>query len=326
MPSREPKVWRIYVREGDRGEDYADKAVRGKYVALGGTDAGAVTSFTSKQDFLARFRKEYGDGSVKRAREVWRLNEQSSALDWVLMPSRNERRVHIGQMNSKGYFLTRRNDGCRFGHRWHVDWHGHASYEDARDVCGLAVLGPGALVSIDVPYAAIAELLARATSVQVEPRSEALARQPVEGDSLAPRDADDIEAVYRARVVTVCRLHNAMTNRVRDLCASRYAAREGSTPECLYDALIENYDGDGRDLLVEVKSTLDRGSLRLAVGQLLDYRRGVPRPDETDLAVLLPTAPGPDAVAFLRDVGVKLLWFSDENLSAVAGGWTMSPV
>jgi hypothetical protein len=262
---------------------------------------------------------------VKRAREVWRLHKESGQEDWVLMPSRKERRVHIGQIAKDGYSFHKRNDGCRFGHRWHVNWLGHASYEDAREVCGRAVLGPGALVAIKSRYSAIAELLTRSAGAQVRSSSAPLRALPTEGDALAARDASDIEAVYRAGVVAVCRLHNEMTNRVRELCSKRLIARQGSSAECLFDVLIERYDESGRDLLIEVKSSLDRGSLRLAVGQLLDYRRGVARPDQTDLAVLLPSPPEPDAVAFLRDVGVRLLWFSDEKLSAIAGGWTLFP-
>lgn len=325
MAKREPKVWRIYVREGDRGEDYADKAVKGRYVALGGTGAGRVDEAASKPAFLAAFTIAHGKGSVKRAREVWRLHEQSGPRDWVLMPSRKERRVHIGQMTEDGYWFQKKNDGCRFGHRWHVKWLGHASYEDARAVCGQVVLGPGALVSPKVPYSEIAELLVRSTGASTRSSSEPLQAVPTDGDALAARDASDIEAVYRGGVVTVCRLHNEMTNRVRELCGSRLVARQGSSADCLFDVLIERYDEDGRDLLIEVKSTLDRGSLRLAVGQLLDYRRGVGRPDATDLAVLLPSPPDPDAVAFLRDVGVKPLWFSDGTLTAIAGGWTLAP-
>lgn len=51
-----------------------------------------------------------------------------------------------------------------------------------------------------------------------------------------------------------------------------------------YDALIEDYSPD-RDLLVEVKTEALTPFVRMAVGQLLDYRRSVTRPDKTDLVV-----------------------------------------
>ena len=119
---RPPKTWRIYVREGDHGPDYAGQAVTGGYVALGGTDAGPVDKAPSRAAFLAAFREAYGARSAKRAREVWRLHEESGPGDWVLMPSRDERRVHVGEIATDGYRFQERNDGCRFGHRWRVDW------------------------------------------------------------------------------------------------------------------------------------------------------------------------------------------------------------
>ena len=49
----------------------------------------------------------------------------------------------------------------------------------------------------------------------------------------------------------------------------------------------------------------------MAVGQLLDYRRKVPRRAATDLAVLFHTQPRDEVAAFLRDVSVKVLWERD---------------
>jgi hypothetical protein len=58
--------------------------------------------------------------------------------------------------------------------------------------------------------------------------------------------------------------------------------------------------------LFEAKGTVERGSLRMAVGQLLDYSRFVePAPR---LAVLLPTAPRQDLQEFLKCAGVDLVW------------------
>jgi len=58
--------------------------------------------------------------------------------------------------------------------------------------------------------------------------------------------------------------------------------------------------------LYEAKGTVERGSIRMAVGQLLDYSRFVePKPR---LAVLLPSRPREDLRELLRSAGVDLVW------------------
>ncbi len=63
---------------------------------------------------------------------------------------------------------------------------------------------------------------------------------------------------------------------------------------------------DDHDILVEAKAKNDRAALRLAVGQLLDYRRFHEK--RPALAVLLPAEPEPDMKAFLASVDVDLVW------------------
>jgi hypothetical protein len=58
--------------------------------------------------------------------------------------------------------------------------------------------------------------------------------------------------------------------------------------------------------LFEAKGTVERGSVRMAVGQLLDYGRFV-RPAPR-LAVLLPSRPREDLREFLSSAGVELVW------------------
>lgn len=58
--------------------------------------------------------------------------------------------------------------------------------------------------------------------------------------------------------------------------------------------------------LYEAKGTVERGSIRMAVGQLLDYGRFVkPAPR---LAVLLPSRPRRDLQDYLSCAGVELVW------------------
>src|ERR1700733_11292879 len=58
--------------------------------------------------------------------------------------------------------------------------------------------------------------------------------------------------------------------------------------------------------LFAAKGTVERGSIRMAVGQLLDYRRFVePAPR---LAVLLPSLPRADLRDYLQSAGIELVW------------------
>jgi hypothetical protein len=58
--------------------------------------------------------------------------------------------------------------------------------------------------------------------------------------------------------------------------------------------------------VLAAKGTVERGAIRMAVGQLLDYRRFVNPPPL--LAVLLPSRPRGDLCDLLSSVGVGLVW------------------
>ena len=64
------------------------------------------------------------------------------------------------------------------------------------------------------------------------------------------------------------------------------------------DAKLEAdiYDYE-RSLLIEAKATTEREDVRMAVGQLADYRRWHPCPGQ--VAVLLPKSPARQFIAFL---------------------------
>jgi hypothetical protein len=74
------------------------------------------------------------------------------------------------------------------------------------------------------------------------------------------------------------------------------------------------------DLLVEAKPDADKGSIRIAIGQLFDYARHRARQPATDLAVLTIPSPAPDYVELLNDLGITAMWFGDETCTRIAGG------
>lgn len=59
-------------------------------------------------------------------------------------------------------------------------------------------------------------------------------------------------------------------------------------------------------ILIEAKSTSSREAIRLAIGQLFDYRRWM-RPQPA-LAVLVPSEPPKDMVDLLTDLGIGSIW------------------
>jgi hypothetical protein len=136
---------------------------------------------------------------------------------------------------------------------------------------------------------------------------------------LAERRDEDVEYLRSADTVAMRHLHNRMTNALRALCTARsLVVEQGVDPACLFDALVREYDGRERHLLIEAKSDGGPASCRLAVGQLFDYRRQLPDRAAIDLAVLLPEKPAKTVLSFLGFVGVKALWF-DKKLSAIDG-------
>jgi hypothetical protein len=147
----------------------------------------------------------------------------------------------------------------------------------------------------------------------------AIAEIKNENKSLDAKDDSDIEVIVKTRTKKMIRLHNSMTNSLTKLCKNTgYKIFEGSEAN-KFDALIKDYDDKSKDLLIEVKSSIERSHLRLAVGQLFDYRRKLERRAITDLAVLLPKKPKKDDIDFLNDVGIHALWFINRNLMTIKG-------
>jgi hypothetical protein len=62
----------------------------------------------------------------------------------------------------------------------------------------------------------------------------------------------------------------------------------------------------GKNVLIEAKSSHRRESIRMAIGQLLDYRRY--EKTEPDLALLLPSLPNGDIRDLLASLNIALIW------------------
>lgn len=150
----------------------------------------------------------------------------------------------------------------------------------------------------------IAEALNEAIKRPKQTLHQAIARK------LTDRRDEDVEYLRSVDTVNMRRLHNNMTNALRLVCKNEgLTIEEGSEPRCLFDAIIREYVGTERHLLIEVKTDSGPPMCRMAVGQLLDYRRKFDDRSAIDLAVLLPEKPSDDAMDFFEFVGVKVLWF-----------------
>jgi hypothetical protein len=149
---------------------------------------------------------------------------------------------------------------------------------------------------------------------------EPLTTKPLAPLRLGIKDDQDLAVLSKGRTVQMQRLHNAMTNGLLRIVGARRVVYEGNRQEAMFDVLIQDYQTQKRDLLIEVKSSTNVADVRLAIGQLLDYRRFVNRPDATDLAVLLPEEPNAHVRELLKTCDILLLWFEDkETLSRIRG-------
>ncbi|WP_157759061.1 hypothetical protein [Cystobacter fuscus] len=154
-------------------------------------------------------------------------------------------------------------------------------------------------------------------------KAEKLTQEPPKKDGansapLGLKDAEDLKVISLGGTKKRAQLHNKMTNRLLALCKKhKLTVDEGSDKACRYDARIQNY-AKGRDLLIEAKTSTEIADSRLAVGQLLDYRRHLAKRASTDIAVLLPQRPDSKVMNFLDDVGVKLIWFK-EDFKSITG-------
>jgi hypothetical protein len=64
-------------------------------------------------------------------------------------------------------------------------------------------------------------------------------------------------------------------------------------------------------LLVEAKGSVSRDAIRMAIGQIYDYRRFADV--GTSLAILLPEIPRPDLIELIRSAGITTIYRSNSG-------------
>lgn len=68
------------------------------------------------------------------------------------------------------------------------------------------------------------------------------------------------------------------------------------------------------DVVIETKPARGTGSLRIAIGQIFDYRRYLERHGASDTAILTITRPENNYVDLLSDLGITAVWFTAERI------------
>jgi len=125
-------------------------------------------------------------------------------------------------------------------------------------------------------------------------------REPYEIERREQRLVLELETYLRQRNHEVTRKRIVPPGEARPLFTDLYDATTGA--------------------LVEAKGTVERNSIRMAIGQLADYKRFVEDGHPRYLAVLVPSQPRPDLCELLDSQGIELIHPSDGGFVDSTGG------
>lgn len=126
------------------------------------------------------------------------------------------------------------------------------------------------------------------------------------------KDEEDIEVIRKAGAIEQRKIHNQLTNMIRT-SLSNYTLLEGRDNSCMFDVLVQKYN-QKQDLMIEVKSSLEKPNIRMAVGQLFDYWYALKGDEEPHIAILLPEEPDNECTKFLEWMNIGLMWFKNNQL------------
>ncbi|MER6617067.1 hypothetical protein [Streptomyces xantholiticus] len=133
-----------------------------------------------------------------------------------------------------------------------------------------------------------------------------------------PETTADIPAGQRkvlrreGELVTAFTAHLAAAGHETHSFQITIAGEPGALTPDLYDATDH--------ILYEAKGLTTRANVRMALGQLADYRRHTPERETLRVAVLLPSAPTADVQDLLTEENVALVYQTDDGFS----GWPLA--
>jgi hypothetical protein len=111
----------------------------------------------------------------------------------------------------------------------------------------------------------------------------------------------------------VLRLRDHLRRRDHDVCRQKIVPPGEAKPlfSDLYDATTKT--------LFEAKGTVERGAIRMAIGQLADYKRFIDS-GAARLAVLVPSEPREDLLDLLKQEGITAVWPETTGFTDTTGG------
>lgn len=168
-------------------------------------------------------------------------------------------------------------------------------------------------IAAGAPSMKLADMLGGPTSEDV-PLEQQQTERAFVSPSHEPYEAERREQKLVLELETYLRKRNHAVSRKRIVPPGE--ARPLFTD--LYDATTGT--------LVEAKGTVERNSIRMAIGQLADYKRFIDGGKPRHLAVLLPSQPRPDLHQLLTSQGIELIYPSDEGFEDSTGGSLLSAV
>jgi 5-methylcytosine-specific restriction protein A len=146
-----------------------------------------------------------------------------------------------------------------------------------------------------------------------EPDRAEVEEQPGAEEALLENDAG-LPFMFGAREAGIAlRRETALVNRFESLLhsrghrTSRYRVRPRGQLRPLFTDLYDHTDR----ILYEAKASATRECVRMAIGQLLDYRRYVPINSRASL--LLPSCPAPDLLELIADLGLGCVVEADDQ-------------
>ncbi|ASA57805.1 hypothetical protein [Vibrio gazogenes] len=131
--------------------------------------------------------------------------------------------------------------------------------------------------------------------------------------ALPLKDENDVEVIKSSGTIKQRRIHNQLTNKLLDSLSS-FTLLEGCDDSCMFDVLVWNYDSDENDLIIEVKSSIEKSNIRMAIGQLYDYWYELKGDKEPHISILLPERPDDRAIQFLDWMEIGMLWYEGDDL------------
>lgn len=133
-------------------------------------------------------------------------------------------------------------------------------------------------------------------NVSFEFLTELIELEQFSNPSSAHENSSQLVISWRKEAALVVRFREYLTDSNRDAVRHRISA--AGQPFPIYtDVFVPQ-----TNTLYEAKSVATRESVRMAVGQLLDYRRFLA--PETNLAMLIPSRPSTDLLSFVNDLDI----------------------